>query len=269
MTATQGIGSVWPDRPPLIGMVHLRALPGAPGWGGSMAEVVERALSDARILDEEGYDGLIVENYADVPFFGRQVPAETVAAMTHVAGKVVESVGLPVGVNVLRNDARAALAVATATGARFLRVNVHTGSMWTDQGLVEGRAAETLRARRALGADHVAILADVHVKHATPPAGSAIGDAAADAWTRGRADALVVSGTGTGRSTDPSDLAAVRKAVPQASVLVGSGVGPDNVSELLHGADGIIVGSAVMNGGEAGAGVERTRARTLMGAARG
>lgn len=269
MTVTRRMRSVWPDRPPLIGMIHLRALPGAPGWGGSMDEVVEGALSDARILAEEGYDGLVVENYADVPFFGRDVPAETVAAMAHVTGKVVESVDLPVGVNVLRNDARAALAVAAVTEARFIRVNVHTGSMWTDQGLLEGRAAETLRARRALGADHVAVLADVHVKHATPPAGSVIGDAAADAWTRGRADALVVSGTGTGRSTDPSHLVAVREAVPEAFLLVGSGATPDNVPTLLRHADGIIVGSAVMNEGEAGAGVHRGRARALMEAARG
>lgn len=262
----RGIDTLWPDRPPVVGMVHLAALPGAPAWDGSMTDVVRRALTDAGILRDEGFDGLLVENYSDAPFHGRRVPSETVAAMAVVVAEVVDGVSLPVGVNVLRNDARAALAVAVATGARFIRVNVHTGSMWTDQGLLEGRAAETVRARETLGAD-VAILADVHVKHATPPAGSRIEDAAADCWARGRADALIVSGAGTGAPTDTADIEAVRAAVPPAPILVGSGTTPGNVRALLAASDGLIVGSAVMTGGVAGAGVDRERARALVRAA--
>jgi membrane complex biogenesis BtpA family protein len=233
-----------------------------------MDAVVERALGDARILSDEGYDGVIVENYADTPFFAGRVPSETVAAMARATAEVVGATTLPVGVNVLRNDARAALAVATATGARFIRVNVHTGSMWTDQGLMEGRAAETLRARQALTAD-VGVLADVHVKHAVSPAGETIGAAAADAWHRGRADALVVSGTGTGRPTATSDVEAVRAAVPEATVLVGSGAEPETIRSLLDAADGVIVGSAIMRDGTAGTGVDRDRAAALRAAARG
>lgn len=233
-----------------------------------MDAVVERAVADAGILASEGYDGVIVENYADAPFFGRSVPPETVAAMTRVTAAVRATTEVPVGVNVLRNDARAALAVAVATGARFVRVNVHTGSMWTDQGLLEGRAAETLRARAALAAD-VAILADVHVKHAVPPAGQRIGTAAADAWTRGRADALVVSGVGTGEPAEGSDVEAVRAAVPEAPILVGSGATPETVRALLDAADGVIVGSAVMRDGRAGAGIDQPRAAALISAARG
>jgi membrane complex biogenesis BtpA family protein len=233
-----------------------------------MDAVVARALDDTRILSEEGYDGVIVENYADTPFFGGRVPSETVAAMTRATAAVVGATILPVGVNVLRNDARAALGVAAATGAHFIRVNVHTGSMWTDQGLLEGRAAETLRARRALSAD-VAVVADVHVKHAVPPAGQSIGAAAADAWRRGRADALVVSGSGTGRPTAGSDVEAVRAAVPEATVLVGSGTTPETIRSLLEATDGVIVGSAIMRDGTAGAGVDRARAAAPIAAPRG
>lgn len=268
MSATrQGLGGIWPGGAPVIGMVHLLPLPGAPSWDGSMEAVVERAVADAEILSAEGYDGVIVENYADAPFFGGPVTPETVAAMARVTAEVVATTTLPVGVNVLRNDARAALAVAAATGARFIRVNVHTGSMWTDQGLLEGRAAETLRARAALAPD-VAILADVHVKHAVPPAGQRIGGAAADAWHRGRADALVVSGGGTGEPTAGSDVEAARASVPEATVLIGSGATPDTIGSLLNVADGVIVGSAIMHDGRAGSGVDRARAAALIAAAR-
>lgn len=265
----QGISSIWPAGAPLIGMIHLPPLPGAPGWReSSMDAVIERAVSDAEALTEAGFDGVMVENYSDVPFFRDSVPAESVAAITATVVAVRGATSLPVGVNVLRNDALAAVAVAAATGARFVRVNVHTGSMWTDQGLVEGRAADTLRLRSRLAVD-VAILADVHVKHATPPVGVRLGDAASDAWHRGLADALIVSGTGTGVPADFDDLEVVRAAVPDARVLVGSGVTPKNVVTALAHANGAIVGSAVMTGGAAGSGVDPDRARALVVVARG
>lgn len=145
------IESIWPERAPIVGMVHLMPLPGSPRWGGSMGAVFSRATTDAEALTKAGFDGILVENYADVPFLKGPVPAETVAAMTAAVLAVRDATGLPVGVNVLRNDAHAAVAIATATGARFIRVNVHAGSMWTDQGLVEGarrrHAAVTLEAR--------------------------------------------------------------------------------------------------------------------------
>lgn len=263
----QGLDSIWPSTRPLIGMIHLSALPGAPAWGGSMDAVIDRAVADAAALAAAGFDGLMVENYRDVPFFRGDVPPETVAGLTACVRAVLDGVKLPVGVNVLRNDARAALGIAAATGARFVRVNVHTGSMWTDQGLIEGQAADTLRARAALGID-VAILADVHVKHATPPSGSSIGDAAADAWHRGLADALVVTGPGTGRAARSDELTEVREAVHEATILLGSGVSHNTVRALLHRVDGAIVGSAVMTDGVAGSGVDRGRAAAFIEAAR-
>lgn len=262
------IARIWPEGSPLVGMIHLLPLPGSPGWGGSMAEVLDRALADAGALTGAGFDGLVVENYGDTPFFGQRVPPETVAASAVIGAAVVDAVAVPVGVNVLRNDARAGVAVAAATGARFVRVNVHTGSMWTDQGLVEGRAAETLRARASLRPE-VAILADVHVKHGVPPAGQSIGDAAMDTWSRGRADGLIVSGAGTGAAIDPEDLRAVRSAVPDAPIFVGSGATRDDAAALLEATDGLIVGSAVMREGRAGAGVDPGRARAFVDAARG
>lgn len=253
---------------PLVGMVHLQPLPGSPRWDGSMPQVVERAIADAVALAEGGMDGVIVENFGDAPFFPGAVPPETVAAMAVAVGAVVDAVRVPVGVNVLRNDAAAALGVAVATGAGFIRVNVHTGAMLGDQGWLTGHAHDTLRSRAALGAD-VAILADVMVKHATPPPGLDVGQAARDTWHRGLADALLVSGPATGSRTDPGRLRRVRDAVPEAPVWIASGLAPENAIELLALADGAIVGSALERDGVAGNPVDRERVRRLLEVVRG
>jgi hypothetical protein len=258
--------ALWGKAKPVVGMVHLLPLPGAPGWGGSMDAVLDRALEEARILEEEGLDGLLVENFGDAPFFPGPVSPETLAAMAVITGRVVRAASVPVGINVLRNDAAGALGVAVATGARFLRVNVHTGVMMTDQGLVEGRAHQTLRRRRELDAP-VALLADVLVKHAVAPAGLALEEAARDLWHRGLADGIVVSGDATGRATSTEDLRRVLGALPPgARVWVGSGVTAETARTLLGEAHGLIVGSALQREGRAGGGVERDRVRRLMDA---
>src|SRR5947209_764457 len=128
----------------VIGMVHVAALPGAPLYGGSMAAIIDAALRDARALRDGGCDAIAFENFGDRPFFKDRVPAETVAALTRVVVEVVAEVRMTFGVNVLRNDAASAIAIAAATGAAFIRVNVHTGAMLADQGIIEGRAAEAL-----------------------------------------------------------------------------------------------------------------------------
>jgi uncharacterized protein len=231
-----------------------------------MAAVVDRAVADALALAAGPVDAILVENFGDSPFYPGSVPAETVAGMTAALAHVRQATDLPMGVNVLRNDPAAALAVVETTGCAFIRVNVHTGGMFTDQGWIEGDAAATLRLRQRLCPD-VAILADVLVKHATPPPGSALERAAADAWDRGWADALIVSGPATGAPTDPEHIAAIRRTVPDAPVLVGSGITAETVAAALAVADGVIVGSALEEGGVAGAPVAPDRVRRLLAAA--
>jgi len=257
---------IWPARAPLLGMVHLGPLPGSPRWGGSMPAILDRAARDGEALATGGFDGLLVENFMDAPFHKDEVPPETVAAMARVVTLLMDATGLPIGVNVLRNDARAAVAIAVATGARFMRVNVHSGAMWTDQGLVEGRADRTLRERARLSAD-VAILADVFVKHAVPPSGVSLSEAARDTWERGKADALVVTGPTTGGAADLDQVRLVKGAAPMAPVLVGSGVTAETVADVLAAADGAIVGTSIALGGRAGTGIDPERARALVRAA--
>ena len=244
-------------------MVHLLPLPGATRYGGSMQQVLERGVRDAQALAQGGVDGIIVENYGDAPFYPETVPPATISALTLAVAEITRTVALPVGVNVLRNDAAAALSIATVTGAQFIRVNVHTGAMFTDQGWLSGRAFETLRLRTALGSS-VAIYADVLVKHAVPPVGLNIEDAARDAFLRGGADALIVSGAATGAATDIEDARRVRRVLPDVPLWVGSGVTADNIVALMGVADGVIVGSAFQKGGQAGSEVVTDQVRRLV-----
>jgi membrane complex biogenesis BtpA family protein len=252
----------------VIGMVHLPPLPGSPRWAGSMERVIEAAIADARTLREGGVDALLVENYGDVPFAPVHVEPPAIAAMTVAVAEVRRAApGLPVGVNVLRSDGRAALAVAVATGAVFIRVNVHAGAVVADQGIVQSDAYTLLRERRLIDAD-VRIFADVRVKHAAPLAPVELEHEARDLVHRGLADALVVSGAATGEPTALADLHQVRRAVASVPLLVGSGVTAETVADLLAVADAVIVGTSIKRGGEVTNPVDPGRVRVLVAAAR-
>ncbi|WP_135806101.1 BtpA/SgcQ family protein [Halorussus marinus] len=268
-------------RKPIVGMIHLPALPGAPGFDGDFEAVRSAALRDARRLAAGGVDALMVENFGDAPFYPDDVPKHVVASMTRLATEIREAVDRPLGVNVLRNDAEAALSVATAAGAAFVRVNVHVGARVTDQGVVEGRAHETMRLRERLDAD-VAVLADLDVKHSAPLARrhaprTASGErpldaeAVAEPIERGLAAGVVVSGAGTGHAVAGEHLAAVAAARDErgldAPVFVGSGTTVENVADLLATADGAIVGTALKVDGETTAPVDEERVARLVAAA--
>ena len=245
-------------------MVHLEPLPGAPGFAGSMGAVLERAHTDAQALVEAGYDGIMVENFGDAPFYADDVPKVSIAAMALAVAEVA-SVGLPTGVNVLRNDALGALAVAAATEASFVRVNVLSGMMYTDQGPIIGQAARIARVRSEL-CPGAAIIADVFVKHATPPAGLSLVDATNDLVERAGADAVVVSGAGTGSPTDLDDLRTVAEH-SHFPVYVGSGATAETIAEILSIGDGAIVGSATKIDGIATNPVDPERAVAIVRAA--
>lgn len=250
----------------VIGVVHLPPLPGSPGFAGGMDALLERARRDAAAYAAGGVDGIIVENFGDAPFLKEGLPPEAIAAFTLCAAAAGEEAALPLGINALRNDARAALGIALATGAAFIRVNVHAGLVATDQGLIEGRAAETLRARAALGAD-VEILADVHVKHGRPLFCDSLVQAAHDLVHRAGAEALVVSGAATGSPTDPKHLEELRAALPDATIFAGSGVRASDLARIFEHANGVIVGTALKRGGATAAAVDRARVRRFVRAA--
>ncbi len=246
-------------------MVHLRALPGAPEYRGSLDEVRSAAFRDAEALQTGGANALLVENFFDAPFYPDRVPVHTVAHMTAIASALRQRFDLPLGVNVLRNDGRASLAVAHAAGGGFVRVNVLTGARLTDQGIVQGCAHLLARDRQLLNARDVNILADVNVKHSAPLAAYDPDQEVADAIARGGADAVIVSGSGTGEPVTPPELRRVCTAAAGTPVLVGSGVTAVGVADLAA-ASGFIIGTSVKRGGEIPNAVEPDRVRQLVDA---
>jgi uncharacterized protein len=230
---------------PVIGMLHVPALPGSPNNTLSFKDIIGWVISDATALINGGIDALIIENFGDVPFYRERVPAHTATFLTTL-GCAVKShfESVPLGINVLRNDAVTALAVAAAVHAQFIRINIHTGARLTDQGVIQGDASETLRYRKMLGRD-VKIFADVNVKHSAPLAVRPLADDVADTIERGLADAVIVTGTATGKKTPLEDLRSAKAVAGATPVIAGSGVDVETIAGVLKLADGVIVGTAL------------------------
>ncbi len=264
MGVEQGIAGLFDTDKPLVGVVHLPPLTGSPKNMLPFAHITERALADARKLAENGIDAIIVENYGDVPFFPDRVEPHTVVAMTLIADRIKsEHASLRVGINVLRNDALSAMGIATMTNADFIRVNVHCCAMLTDQGILQGKAYETLRYRTALKSN-VKIFADVMVKHAVPLSMMNIETSAQDTYYRGLADALIVTGVATGSTANLDEVRRVKSAVPEAAVFVGSGVTAENLKSVLCHADGVIIGTALKKDGKTINEVDTARVKRIV-----
>lgn len=226
----------------VVGMVHLKPMPGFPNYGGSLDEIIEYAVEDARRLENGGVDGLIVENIFNRPR-QKTVGPETVAPMTLIFKEVVKEVKIPVGIKVLFNDAKAELAIVNSCGGNFVRLSVYSDPMATMAGVIEGCAYDAVTYRKLIDGQHIKILADVHVKHAAPLANRPLADSAFDAANSGMADGLVVTGRRTGLSTNIEDIKAVKLTVPDKLILVGSGTTYENVEEIMKYADGAIIGT--------------------------
>ncbi len=260
----------WPfprERKVVVGVVHLLPLPGAPGYEGNWSEVVARAVEDARVLAEAGVDGLIVENYGDAPFFSQRVPPETVAAMSVVAHEIKKATGKVLGINVLRNDPLAALAVAAASGAEFIRVNVLASARLTDQGIIQGQAAQVLRYRKNLQLDHIGVWADADVKHSAPLASVDLAQEVHELAWRNGADAIILTGSRTGGVVCVEKLKQVQQVAP-VPLLAGSGVTPQNLAQVWPWVQGVIVGTWFHQHQDLSAPLDREAARTLVQQAR-
>lgn len=232
---------LFPEKP-IIGMIHMPPLPGAPDSKLSTKQLTEFALSEAGKLEGAGLDACIVENVGDVPLLKEGLPSYTVAAMAVITKEVVEHTEMKVGVNMLRNGCEEALSVAHVAGAHFIRCNVLIGAYATDQGIIEGCAARVARLRRELGSSAL-VFGDVHVKHAYPIFNVEIEYAAQDLAERGGADAVIVSGP---RSQIPPSFERVRKVKEAITkpVLIGSGISLTNVKQFYQKSDGLIIGES-------------------------
>ncbi|MGA2495043.1 MAG: BtpA/SgcQ family protein [Roseiarcus sp.] len=259
------------DRGVLIGVVHLAPLPGAPDHVGHEVEpIYERALADARAYAAAGFDGLIIENHGDIPFARPDdIGPETAAHMAVACDRVRRETGLPIGVNVLANAALHALAVASASGARFVRVNQWANAYVANEGILDGAAGAAMRYRRELGAQAVRVFADAHVKHGAHAIvqDRPIAELVRDVEFFG-ADAVIATGQRTGHTADLDYIGGIRAAAT-APTLVGSGVTGDNVEAILAIVDGVIVASSLKVGGGWWNPVDPERAKQFVKRARG
>lgn len=260
--------SLFDKRKPLVGVVHVGALPGTPRASRSVDELTETAVREAAAYRDGGVDALMIENMHDVPYLRGSVGPEVVAAMAVIGRAVKSESKLPVGVQILAGANVEAVAVAHAAGLDYVRVEAYTFAHVADEGIIESSAAELLRFRRKIGADGVRVWADVKKKHAAHSitADVSLGEtAAAVQFMLG--DAVIVTGSTTGEPPRESDVREA-KSHCRIPVLLGSGVTVENVSEFYDTADGFIVGSYLKESGLWSNTVERARVERLVNAVR-
>ena len=229
-----------------IGMVHLRALPGTPRGSRSPAAIADIAVREATMLADAGFDAVLVENMHDLPYLRRTVGPEIVAAATVATRAVVDAVSIPVGLQILAGANHEALSVAHAAGADFIRTEGFAYASVADEGIfAEADAGPLLRFRRMIGADRIAIWADVRKKHAAHALTADLSIADLVSGTHfADADAVIITGAHTGDAASSADVAEAAAASP-LPVMVGSGVDATSLPDLLRTASGVIVGSAL------------------------
>ena len=233
---------VFGGKAPVIGMVHMYALPGAPTFSGSLNDVIDRAVQDATTLAEGGVDALLVENFHDYPFYPMTVEPETVAAAAVVAREVGRQTDLPLGINILRNSWQASLGVAAAVDAQFIRLNILTDAAVTDQGIINSEAHLVARYKKHIGGEHILTLADLLTKHARPIVERPVGVIAEDMLNRGGADAIILAGDNTAMPPSLDRLRQVKDAMPDAPVILGSGMTAKHAATYAEVADGAVFG---------------------------
>ncbi|MBA3516564.1 MAG: BtpA/SgcQ family protein [Rhizobiales bacterium] len=255
MTATSGENGIlqrlFGAEKPLIGDIHCAPMPGTPRYRDeAMDAIVRRAVQDAQAYAQGGMDGLIIENHGDIPFLQPdEIGPEIIAGMAVLVKAVSEAVQLPFGVNLLANSAIGGLAIAKATGARFIRVNQWVNAYVSNEGIMQGESGRALRYRKQIGAESVAIFADVHVKHG---AHAIVGDRAVSEQARDvefyDADVAIATGNRTGDSVPAEEIKAIRSGT-KLPIIAGSGVTRENARVILGALDGAVVGSSLKRGG--------------------
>jgi membrane complex biogenesis BtpA family protein len=246
----------------LVGVIHTQALPGTPSSHRSVEQIVEIAVAEARVYADAGFHGLVIENTHDRPYLKSEAGPEIIAALAVIAHEVRRAAGLPLGVQVLAGANHAALAVAHACGASFVRVEGFVFAHVADEGLIESSAGRLLRYRRAIGAEGIRVFADIkkkHSAHAITADVSLVETAKAAEFFL--VDGVIVSGLATGLPTDAKEVESVANAIG-VPTLVGSGVTAANVCDYAA-ADALIVGSSIKQGGVWSGTIDEPRTRAL------
>jgi membrane complex biogenesis BtpA family protein len=250
----------------LVANVHVLALPGSQRYaGGGIGPVIERAVAEARIADEAGFDAVLLQNAGD-GVFQRDGDAATIAHMAAVGAAVKAAIGCRLGINILAVGQTASIAIASALDADFVRIKVYVGAVVTPTGLEDGSYEEALEYRRRIGAERVPIVADVFDRSSWALGDWSIEEAARHARGAGGAELLVI----TGRSVEESlrRTRDVKAALPDVAAWCGGGSTPDNIGQMLEVYDGAIVGQGIKRDGDIGNSFDAELANRFVAAAR-
>jgi uncharacterized protein len=249
---------------PVVGVIHVGALPGTPRNAKSVSQLVDVARNEARLYREGGVDAVYIENMHDVPYLRGAVGPEIVAAMTLIGSEVKAQCGLPVGIQILAGANLEAMAVAHAASLDFIRAEGYAYAHVADEGLIQSSAAGLLRYRRMIGAEKVQVWTDVKKKHSAHAitADVSLGETAETVEFMG-ADCVIVTGSATGKSPMIADVLEA-KSHCNLPVVLGSGINKQNVKEFYNHADGFIVGSFFKVDGHWANAIDPTRINEFM-----
>jgi uncharacterized protein len=249
---------------PIIGVIHVGALPGAPANTQTVDEITAQAMREAAIYRDNGVDGVIIENMHDTPYLRGAVGPEIVAAMAVIGRAVKTECRLPVGIQILAGANIEAMAVAHAADLDFIRAEAYAFAHVADEGVIQSSAAKLLRYRKMIGADRVQVWTDVKKKHSSHAITADVSlGATAGAVEFMRGDAVIVTGSVTGDAPKIADVEEAR-AHCRLPVLLGSGIDANNIADFYQAADGFIIGTYFKADGRWTNPVEAERVRRLM-----
>lgn len=255
---------VFKSNKSIIGMIHVDALPGTPKYKGSVKNIIDKALMEAKFYKSGGVDAIAIENMHDVPYLNKSAGPEITSLMSIIGYEIKQSTKLPVGVQILAGANKQALAAANSAGLDFIRAEGFVFAHVADEGTINSDAGELLRYRRSIGAENILILTDIKKKHSshniTEDVSTEQTAAAAEFFL---SDGIILTGSETGKETDLNGVQSVKKSI-KLPVIIGSGITVNNIANYLPYCDAFIVGSHFKKSGNWKNTVDTERVKVFM-----
>lgn len=249
---------------PIIGMVHIHALPGTPSYKGNVTNIIENAVNEAKIYLEAGIDSIIIENMHDVPYLNKKVGPEISTIMSIIGYEIKHKTKLPVGIQILAGANNEAIAAANSAGLDFIRAEGFVFGHFADEGLINADAGELLRYRKMIDADNLLIFTDIKKKHSSHSITSDVTiEETAKAAEFFMSDGLIITGTSTGKEADLDQVKSVKKAT-KLPLLIGSGITEKNLESYFPFCDAMIIGSYFKKNGDWKNSVDDLRVKSFM-----
>ena len=249
---------------PIIGMIHVDALPGTPNFKGDINKIISSAIDEAKTYLDAGINSIAIENMHDIPYLNKNVGPEIISMMSIIAYEVKNKTSLPIGIQILAGANKEALASAKSAGIDFIRAEGFVFAHVADEGIMNSDAGELLRYRKIIDAENILVFTDIKKKHSSH---SLTADVTIEETAKAAefflSDGLILTGTSTGKEADLNEIKAVKK-VSKLPVIIGSGITEKNVENYLPFCDAMIVGSHFKKNGNWKNMVDGKRVKSFM-----